>query len=333
MGIFKMKTINLFFGVSIAQYDYTNYDSSVYGSDSYSDSYYGGSIDDWKSDSYGSYESYSSIDPNYFDIYSDENASEENQENDAPSVLDLFANVSEESSSSESQSEDDYGSSESSIMTAPVEDSSVMQLDVYDDIYLDEEEEVEEAEEEEETEEEAPESLLDAIGARYFAPIPVTTVSTTAATATTAATTTVASSTSWKCWHCDESSLTDCSNNGAEKECHSGDYGSCMTEVTEENGTMRNICMGCKQADACQRAKAENFWDYLNDPVVAAARDASPVYDRFTKCKPETAYNSNNQRSYCRQCCYTSNCFSTAGYTDKTGTVTPWSTVIQWPRA
>ena len=37
-----------------------------------------------------------------------------------------------------------------------------------------------------------------------------------------------------------------------------------MTEVTEENGSMRNICMGCKQADACQRAKAENFWDYLS---------------------------------------------------------------------
>lgn len=43
-----------------------------------------------------------------------------------------------------------------------------------------------------------------------------------------------------------------------------GDYGSCMTEVTEENGQMRNICMGCKQANACQRAKAENFWDYLS---------------------------------------------------------------------
>ena len=43
-----------------------------------------------------------------------------------------------------------------------------------------------------------------------------------------------------------------------------GDYGSCMTEVTEENGQMKTICMGCKQADACQRAKAENFWDYLS---------------------------------------------------------------------
>ena len=45
-----MKTLNLFFGVSLAQYDYTSYENSDYTSDSYSDSYYEGSIDDWKSD-------------------------------------------------------------------------------------------------------------------------------------------------------------------------------------------------------------------------------------------------------------------------------------------
>ena len=45
-----MKTFNLLFGVSLAQYDYESYEISDYGSDSYSESYYGGSVDDWKSD-------------------------------------------------------------------------------------------------------------------------------------------------------------------------------------------------------------------------------------------------------------------------------------------
>jgi hypothetical protein len=108
-------------------------------------------------------------------------------------VLDLFADVDGDSSSSESQSDDDYDSSDSSIMLAPVEESDVMQLDVYDDVYLDEVEEVEEVEE---AEEEAPGSLLDEIGARYFAPASsLTTVATTASTASTASTVSTASPT------------------------------------------------------------------------------------------------------------------------------------------
>ena len=83
------------------------------------------------------------------------------------------------------------------------------------------------------------------------------------------------------------------------KECHRGDYGSCMLEVTEQHGQMRNICMGCKQDGACQNAMAENFWDFLPTNV-AAARYARPdPYDRFTKCKPEDSYNQID-RSYCR---------------------------------
>lgn len=158
---------------------------------------------------------------------------------------------------------------------------------------------------------------------------PSTTVATTAAT--TAATYTAATA-EWKCWHCDESSLELCYANGAEKSCHQGDYGSCMLEVTEQNGRFRNICMGCKQVDACQNAMAENFWDYLPENV-ANARYARPdPYDRFTTCKPEDDYNSSGSRSYCRQCCYTSNCFGFDGYTDSSGNVTPWSDVIAWDR-
>ena len=83
------------------------------------------------------------------------------------------------------------------------------------------------------------------------------------------------------------------------KECHRGDYGSCMLEVTEHHGQMRTICMGCKQDGACQNAMAENFWDFL-PANVAAARYARPdPYDRFTKCKPEDSYNQID-RSYCR---------------------------------
>jgi hypothetical protein len=45
-----MKTFNVLFGVSLAQYNYESYEISDYGSDSYSESYYGESVDEWKSD-------------------------------------------------------------------------------------------------------------------------------------------------------------------------------------------------------------------------------------------------------------------------------------------
>merc|ERR1711924_261388 len=101
---------------------------------------------------------------------------------------------------------------------------------------------------------------------RYFFTSSATLTTTTTGTGTTAATT---AASTWKCWHCDEGSLTACFANGKEKECHRGDYGSCMLEVTEQYGGMRNICMGCKQAEACEAAKAENFWDFLPTAVAA----------------------------------------------------------------
>lgn len=167
-------------------------------------------------------------------------------------------------------------------------------------------------------------------GEKYFL-VTTTAAATVTAPTVTVSTVTVAPVSNWKCWHCDEQSLALCAANGAEKECHAGDYGSCMLEVTEQNGVLRNVCMGCKQAEACEVAKIENFWDFL--PVaVATARYARPdPYDRFTKCKPEDIYNKND-RSYCRQCCYTSNCFGLTGFTDTSGVLEVWTDVIDWDR-
>ena len=157
---------------------------------------------------------------------------------------------------------------------------------------------------------------------------------TAAATATTAATVApVVNQTPFHCWTCQSTSITDCQNSGSNVECHQGDYGGCMVEMYVESGTLRELKMGCKQPAACEQQKSVNFWDFLGNPTVIAAREAHAPYDRFTVCKPETANNSYQPRSKCTQCCTTDNCFNQTGYTNGNAVTTTWADIQStWTR-
>lgn len=184
-------------------------------------------------------------------------------------------------------------------------------------------------------------SLIDAAlnAARYVQATQTTTPTTTTTTANTGATTpapanNVNTGVPFHCWTCnDASSITDCQNTGSNVECHAGDYGGCMVEMEVESGTLRKLRMGCKQPQACEMQKSVNFWDFLGDAALIAAREAYAPYNRFTVCKPETANNSYQPRSKCTQCCTHDNCFNTNGYTNGAGTTTTWADVqANWGR-
>jgi hypothetical protein len=174
--------------------------------------------------------------------------------------------------------------------------------------------------------------------ARYVQATQTTTPATTTTTANTGATTPapapVNTGVPFHCWTCnDASSITDCQNTGSNVECHAGDYGGCMVEMEVESGTLRKLRMGCKQPQACEMQKSVNFWDFLGDATLIAAREAYAPYNRFTVCKPETTYNSYQPRSKCTQCCTHDNCFNTNGYTNGGGTTTTWADVqANWGR-
>lgn len=164
-----------------------------------------------------------------------------------------------------------------------------------------------------------------------------TTASVTAPTATAntnAANNNVNTGVPFHCWTCnDASSIAECQNSGSNVECHQGDYGGCMVEMSVESGTLRQLTMGCKQPQACEMQKSVNFWDFLQDATLIAAREAYTAYHRFTVCKPETQYNSYQPRSKCTQCCTHDNCFNTNGYTNGSGTTTSWADIqANWGR-
>jgi len=175
------------------------------------------------------------------------------------------------------------------------------------------------------------------LAARYVQATQTTTqalTTTTPNTATTPAPAPVNTGVPFHCWTCnDASSIADCQNSGSNVECHQGDYGGCMVEMSVESGTLRQLTMGCKQPQACQMQKSVNFWDFLGDAALIAAREAHAPYHRFTVCKPETLYNSYQPRSKCTQCCTHDNCFNTNGFTDGAGTTTTWADLqANWGR-
>ena len=182
-------------------------------------------------------------------------------------------------------------------------------------------------------------ALLGLVGPNQARYVQVTTAAPTTAAATTAAATTAAQNnnvvnqTPFHCWTCEATSITDCQNTGSNVECHQGDYGGCMVEMYVESGTLRQLNMGCKQPAACETQKSVNFWDFLGNPTVIAAREAHAPYDRFTVCKPETANNSYQPRSKCTQCCTTDNCFNQTGYTNSQSVTTTWADIQStWTR-
>lgn len=93
-----------------------------------------------------------------------------------------------------------------------------------------------------------------------------------------------------KCWHCDAMSFDECAYKGQEKTCL-GHAESCFLEIRErrDGRPFKQICMGCKQTEACKNMQNQNFQNQNPD---------------YTQCRPETYY----PESVCRQCCATDNC-------------------------
>ena len=102
------------------------------------------------------------------------------------------------------------------------------------------------------------------------------------------------------CWSCEAAnSLDDCLQNGAPEQCWIGDTGGCMIESWKEKGVLKKLTIGCKQPYACVVQKTFNFWDYLQNPALSAAREGNALYNKFTTCKPELENNTIQPRSKC----------------------------------
>ena len=93
------------------------------------------------------------------------------------------------------------------------------------------------------------------------------------------------------CWQCNAQSIEECASAGYEQRCNDGDV--CFLEIRERREargrSFTQIAMGCKQEQACENNKANNFNQQNVD---------------YTQCKPEAHYTE----SVCRQCCAEKNC-------------------------
>jgi hypothetical protein len=65
------------------------------------------------------------------------------------------------------------------------------------------------------------------------------------------------------CWKCDKMSFSDCATQGEFTACSAdqsnGDYGVCFIEMRENFQRLTQLCTGCKDANACNALKAQNF--------------------------------------------------------------------------
>jgi len=100
------------------------------------------------------------------------------------------------------------------------------------------------------------------------------------------------------CWKCDQMTFADCAMNGEWKSCPSGDYDVCFLELRSTHNNVQQICTGCKDLNACEHLKFENF------------RNANPstTPTPFDQCRPTVAQGNargrfgNSRQSVCRQC-------------------------------
>ncbi|CAG5102381.1 Oidioi.mRNA.OKI2018_I69.chr1.g273.t1.cds [Oikopleura dioica] len=89
------------------------------------------------------------------------------------------------------------------------------------------------------------------------------------------------------CFTCNSMTLDECNRNGRVERCMDNEQ-VCEVEVRSRNGSVREIIMGCKWANACQDNKVQNF----------AGPDGDREFAEY-QCKPW----SLNKPSVCRQCC------------------------------
>lgn len=115
------------------------------------------------------------------------------------------------------------------------------------------------------------------------------------------ATTTPAPLAGGSCWKCDAMNYVDCAATGWYEECGLGEKDCCFVEIREMYGDLKQLCTGCKQTNACENLRKENFQyqDYVElDPGVQWIED---------QCRPDYTDQRRNmrdgaQQSVCRQC-------------------------------
>ena len=86
------------------------------------------------------------------------------------------------------------------------------------------------------------------------------------------------------CWKCDAMNYADCASMGKYEACGLGEHDCCFVEIREMYGDLKQLCTGCKQANACENLRKENFQyqDFVElDPGMAWIED---------QCRPEYAY-------------------------------------------
>jgi len=104
------------------------------------------------------------------------------------------------------------------------------------------------------------------------------------------------------CWKCDAMSYTTCASEGYWQDCSNdqaaGDSGVCFIELRETSQELTQLCTGCKDAQACDDLKAQNF-------VYGAS---SGRVDARNQCKSNWEMQRPSRRRYgvmqstCRQC-------------------------------
>merc|ERR1711990_756069 len=103
------------------------------------------------------------------------------------------------------------------------------------------------------------------------------------------------------CWKCDAMSYTTCASEGYWQDCSNdqaaGDSGVCFIEMRETSQELTQLCTGCKDSQACDDLKAQNF-----------VYGGGSRIDARNQCKSDWRMQRPSRRRYgvmqstCRQC-------------------------------
>lgn len=82
----------------------------------------------------------------------------------------------------------------------------------------------------------------------------------------------------------------NCASGGEMEECHDGDEDCCFVEVRETQGSLQQLCTGCKDRTACEDMKGDNFVGHYTN------------YQCRSDYRYQRAGRGRIQQSVCRQC-------------------------------
>ena len=92
------------------------------------------------------------------------------------------------------------------------------------------------------------------------------------------------------CWTCQNAqNWAECAQHGTLVQCEESAT-SCELEIRRRDGSIEQINTGCKQKEACENNKAQNY--------------ISLDYTDNNQCRPD----EDEGPSVCRQCCHSNNC-------------------------